>query len=178
MEGAADAGEIVVSETTAAALRAADLGAAKGPGRLLRRRAPLDGCVDIDRCAGGSPAGPRPVALHPRRAARARCWPTCVNPSTGSSPSRSSTTAGTDAMLEQLGAGASPRALEQLVVVVQHAADRQDVAFLGTDIDADGGKIILTAGVPTTSGDDEDAGCCSRSREIADADLDLPSSWA
>ncbi len=37
MEGAAAAGEIVVGDTTAGALRDADLGATKGPGRLLRR---------------------------------------------------------------------------------------------------------------------------------------------
>jgi len=29
----------------------------------------VDGFVDTDRCAGGSPTGPRPVARHPRGAA-------------------------------------------------------------------------------------------------------------
>src|SRR5262249_40267903 len=80
---------------------------------------------------------------------------------------------GTDAMLERLGAGRVAAALEQLVVVVQRAADRQNVAFLGTDIDADGGKIIPTAGAPTTSGDDERR-MLRVLREIADADLALP----
>ena len=37
MEGTADAGEIVLSPATAAALRPAVVGAAKGPGFLLRR---------------------------------------------------------------------------------------------------------------------------------------------
>ena len=37
MEGTADAGEIVLSPSTAAALRPAVVGAAKGPGLLLRR---------------------------------------------------------------------------------------------------------------------------------------------
>ena len=45
--------------------------------------------------------------------------------------------------------------LDELVRHVQTAADRHDVTFLATDVDHDGGKIILTAGAPSTSGDDD-----------------------
>ena len=45
--------------------------------------------------------------------------------------------------------------LDQLVTDVQVAVDGQGVTFLGIDIDHDGGKVILVAGAPSTSGDDE-----------------------
>ena len=62
---------------------------------------------------------------------------------------------GTDDLIETEGAGATADRLDALVTIVQRAADRQEVAFLATDVDRDGGKIILTAGAPSTSGDDE-----------------------
>ena len=39
---------------------------------------------------------------------------------------------------------------------VQKAVDSRRVTFLATDISADGGKIILTAGVPQATGNDEE----------------------
>ncbi len=45
--------------------------------------------------------------------------------------------------------------LDNLVTDVQEAVDAQGITFLGTDIDHDGGKVILVAGAPSTSGDDE-----------------------
>jgi class 3 adenylate cyclase/tetratricopeptide (TPR) repeat protein len=171
MEGAADAGEIVISEATARALRPADVGEPKGPGRLLRREprssvpptsssapvVPAPG-LDLSRCI--------PVALRESLLANLR------------EPEHRLITvafvhyAGTDAMLEKFGPQRVAAALEQLVVVAQRAVERHRVAFLGTDIDADGGKIILTAGAPTSSGDDE-CRMLLALRDIADADLDL-----
>ena len=172
MEGAAAAGEIVVGDTTAGALRDADLGATKGPGRLLRR-APR---WTVASTPTGAPVVPPPdLDL-------SRCIPVALRDSLMADlrePEHRLVTvafvhySGTDAMLEQRGAESTAEALEQLVVVAQRAASRQNVAFLGTDIDADGGKIILTAGAPTTSGDDERRMLLTL-REIADADLDLP----
>ena len=63
---------------------------------------------------------------------------------------------GTDALLESAGPQAVADYLDQLVTDVQDAVDRHGVTFLGTDIDHDGGKIILVAGAPSTSGDDEE----------------------
>ena len=40
--------------------------------------------------------------------------------------------------------------------IVQEAADEHEVTLLGTDIDHDGGKLILVAGVPRRIGDDEE----------------------
>jgi class 3 adenylate cyclase/tetratricopeptide (TPR) repeat protein len=46
--------------------------------------------------------------------------------------------------------------LDHLVRAVQQAADRHAITFLGTDIDAGGGKIILTTGAPESRGNDEE----------------------
>ena len=63
---------------------------------------------------------------------------------------------GTDARIEQNGAAAVADELHRLVSVVEEATEEQGIAFLGSDVDADGGKLILTAGAPTVTGDDED----------------------
>ena len=46
--------------------------------------------------------------------------------------------------------------LERFVRTVQAACAEHAVTFLETDIDRDGGRIILVAGAPTTAGDDEE----------------------
>ena len=152
MEGTAEAGEIVISGDTAAALRPGVVGGAKGPGYLLRRApaVPHDAFVpfetvdpDVDLVRG------IPVGL---RAALASTHQ--------ESEHRRVTVAflhfdGTDALIEDQGLSVTADRLEALVSTVQAAADRQEVSFLATDVDRDGGKIILTAGAPSTSGDDE-----------------------
>ena len=47
-------------------------------------------------------------------------------------------------------------ALDELVALVQDVADADQVCFLGSDIDADGGKLILTAGAPRALGDEDE----------------------
>ncbi len=47
-------------------------------------------------------------------------------------------------------------ALDELIVDAGAAAEEYDVTFLGTDVDRDGGKIILAAGVPRAVGQDEE----------------------
>ncbi len=63
--------------------------------------------------------------------------------------------------------------LDALVTVTQRAVERQEVTFLATDADRDGGKIILVAGAPATSGDDEHRMLLAV-REIMDAGAPLP----
>ena len=46
--------------------------------------------------------------------------------------------------------------LNTMISCVERSADRYGVCFLATDIDANGGKIILTAGAPTLSANDEE----------------------
>jgi class 3 adenylate cyclase/tetratricopeptide (TPR) repeat protein len=47
-------------------------------------------------------------------------------------------------------------ALDHLVRIVQDSVDSRGVTFMATDVSSDGGKIILTAGVPGTTGNDEE----------------------
>src|SRR5439155_21158195 len=47
-------------------------------------------------------------------------------------------------------------ALDALVRGIQRATEMHGVTFLETDVDVDGGRIILIAGAPETYGDDEE----------------------
>ena len=151
MEGTATAGEIVVSERTATALSASDLGPAKGAGRLLRRRP-------------AATASPTPRGAVDSAADLSRCIPVAILDSalrSGHEPEHRRVTVaflhfdGTDAMFARAGAPAVADYLDHLVTDVQEAVDAHDITFLGSDIDHDGGKLILVAGAPSTSGDDE-----------------------
>ena len=151
MEATASAGEIVVSERTAAALSASDLGLAKGAGRLLRR------CPTVT-------ASPTPRDAVDPRSDLAHCIPRGILDSalrSGHEPEHRRVTVaflhfdGTDAMFAESGTDAVADYLDTLIMDVQDAVDGQGITFLGTDIDHDGGKVILVAGAPSTSGDDE-----------------------
>src|SRR5439155_607176 len=52
-------------------------------------------------------------------------------------------------------------------------AEEQDVAFLASDVDADGGKLILTGGAPKVTGNDEERILLAL-RNIVSSDLPLP----
>ena len=170
MEGTADAGQIVVSPATAAALRPGVVGEAVGPGFLLRRAPDLTGDpfvpfepVDtgVDIVTG------IPVAL--RAALRAR----------HQEPEHRRVTVaflhfdGTDELITARGVAEAADQLDELIRTVQVAADRNQVTFLATDVDHDGGKVILTAGAPSTLGDDEHRMLLTL-REVMDAGLRLP----
>ncbi len=152
MEATADAGEIVISHDTADRLPPGAVGAAKGEGRLLRWRHVVEG--------GPGPTPTRPVpesviALSVPTALRAR-----LGQRAGESEHRLASVAfvkfvGTDDLLASRGPDATAAALHGIVRSVQRAAAVESVTFLASDIDANGGKLILTAGVPSTQEDDE-----------------------
>ena len=153
MEQTADAGEIVVSAATAERLAAGAVGADKGEGRLLRWRR-----GDGDEGPGPTPA--RPVI----GAAVATCVPVALRARLGrhggESEHRLASVAfikfsGVDDLLASDGPDSTAAALDAVVRSVQDAAQRESVTFLASDIDANGGKIILTTGVPVTLEDDE-----------------------
>ncbi len=170
MEATADAGEIVISDATASALRPGVVGASKGPGHLLRRApaVPADSFLpfeyvdpDLD-LLHGIPTGLRDV----------------LSGSHQESEHRRVTVAfihfdGTDGLIERVGPTETADQLDALVSHVQRAVERQEITFLATDADQDGGKIILTAGAPSTSGDDEHHMLLAV-REIMDAHGPLP----
>ena len=62
----------------------------------------------------------------------------------------------TDAILADEGPRALTTAIDEALQIVQNAAAAHDVCFLGTDVDIDGGKIILVGGAPRSAGDDTD----------------------
>jgi class 3 adenylate cyclase/tetratricopeptide (TPR) repeat protein len=172
MESVADAGEIVASPATVDRLGEAArhlVREAKGPGHLLRRKAVADDDSSFEPIEPLGAAAEIGVPLALRRHLLA---------GGGESEHRNVAVAfvhfdGTDEILAGEGPAVMATALHDLVSVVQAAVEAEDVTFLATDIDADGGKVILAAGAPTALEDDE--GRLLRAvRQIADADLRLP----
>jgi class 3 adenylate cyclase len=141
MEAASEAGEIVLSPETAAVLPAAAVGEEKGPGLLLQgdpegtgTPAPLPEVADelIERAL--------PVAI---RAQLLEGGPL-------ESEHRNAALAfirfsGVDEVLRSEGPDAVADALEALVNAIESAAVDHGVAFLESDVDRDGGRIILAA---------------------------------
>lgn len=159
MEAAAGPGEILVSHATAAAIDPRWTGAHKGGGQLLRNL----------RIGAGDPA------VKPPEAPAVTPVPTGVHDISDSIPvglrahllagevepeHRNGSVAfihfdGVDGLLERSGPEAVAETLDGLIRLVQDAAHAEEVTFLTTDIDRDGGKIVLVTGVPRVLGDDE-----------------------
>ncbi|HEX4882763.1 MAG TPA: adenylate/guanylate cyclase domain-containing protein, partial [Casimicrobiaceae bacterium] len=170
MEQTASAGEILLSRETAERLPASCRGEAKGDGILLAV-APDEG--------GKVALVPRPRLPVDRLA---RCLPVAVRNHVraggGASEHRPVTIAflrfdGIDALIAEQGMKAAAEALHALVAVVEAATEAQDVALLASDLDANGGKMILTAGAPKVTGDDEERMLLAI-RRILDTPLPLP----
>ena len=151
IEAAAEAGQVAISADTAALLGPRLVGAVKGPGYLL----------------GSAPKVP------PRPADRVRDVtgldlehylppPVAENLLAGGHEGEHRRVAiafvefsGTDQLLAAHGADAVAALLQYVISAAQDAAHANDVTFLGTDINADGGKIILVAGAPRSTRRDE-----------------------
>jgi class 3 adenylate cyclase/tetratricopeptide (TPR) repeat protein len=169
LEDISEAGEILVSDAAAAALPRRLLGDRKGPGLLLRAAPP------------GEPSGHEPLP-DVDGLDLASCVPEPIREHLAAGPAepehRQATVAfvhfdGTDALIEDEGPEAAAAALAALVETAQAAAVEHDICVFESDIDADGGKLILVGGVPRTAGDDEERmlrTLCA----ISDAELRLP----
>ncbi len=152
MESTADAGEILVSPDTARRLPTSATGNAKGAGLLLKWRYPV---------VASKGASPRlPVS----REAIAECLPVVLLQYLAQGPPepehRVATVGfvkfqGVDELMAATGPAGVAVALHDLISTVQHAADAAGVTLLATDLDKDGGKLILVTGVPATQGDDD-----------------------
>jgi predicted ATPase/class 3 adenylate cyclase len=169
MEAGAEAGEILLSAAAAAALPAGRIGNEKAGGHLLKG--------DVSVSSAGLLPLPDVTGLPLEQ-----CVPLAIRDYIGSErvepEHRQATIAflrftGSDRLLAERGGPELSAALEGLVRVVQTAADEHRVSFLETDIDSDGGRLILVAGAPRTAGDDEER-MLRTVRAIADADLRLP----
>jgi class 3 adenylate cyclase/tetratricopeptide (TPR) repeat protein len=151
MEGTAEAGEILLSAAAAAKLESGYVGAAKGSGFLLAAEpsaaARLESLPDVaglelERCV--------PVAV------REELLTGAVEPEHRQAAVAFLRFHGTDELIAASGAEAAADALEELVRAVQAATDEHSVCFLESDIDKDGGRIVLVAGAPQTSEEDEE----------------------
>lgn len=78
----------------------------------------------------------------------------------------------TDEIIERDGPDAFAARLQRVTEIVTQAAAAHLVHWLATDVYADGGKFILAAGAPSSSGQDDDD-MLQTLREIFDADLPL-----
>ncbi len=168
METIADATEIVVSPATARALPATCITAPKGHGFLIGAAVPdvESGPVDTSPAVGDL-EGYVPLAVRER-----------ITAGVTEPEHRQVTIAfihfgGVDGLLATGGPNAVGAALSDLVGRVQAAIDPRGVAFLATDVYDDGGKIILTAGAPTATGNDSERMLLAL-REIVGRDSGLP----
>ncbi len=151
MEDLSEAGDILLSPAAAALVDARVVGAGKGKGALLRSapagRGQLMPLPDVE---GIDLETYLPSALRPALAAGA------VEAEHRHATVGMVRFSGADALFEAEGAEALAAAVEELVLVVQAASDEHGVCFLESFIDEDGGRIVLVAGAPQTSGNDEE----------------------
>ncbi len=170
LEREAGAGEILISDETAAQLPAECRGEAKGPGFHLRQ---------------GPPGETGELKLHDPPSVPPETLVRCLSPAIrahvlggGGMPEHRPVTIafirfeGTDALIAERGAEAAAEALQRLVTTVEAATEEQGVSFLASDVDADGGKLILTTGAPKVSGNDEERMLLALAK-IAAGDLPL-----
>ena len=152
MEGAAEAGQIIVSPATAARLDPGVIGAPCGPGFLLAAAPSIDdpGYTLADKGNDALLLQAVPVALREH-----------LNSSLRDAEHRRVTIAflkfkGLDERISDDGPAATADALDTMIRIAQEGADRHGITFLGTDVDAGGGKVLLIAGAPVSGGNDEE----------------------
>ncbi len=168
MESRADAGEIALSPSTAAALDPRDLGEPKGPAILLRRGPKVVGerggwiegveALDVPSCV--------PIAVREHLLAG------------GGEPEHRPLIAafihfmGADELLASDGPEVLADALDETISAVERIALDHGVAFFDTDIYQSGGKVMLIAGAPTSTGADEER-MLRAMRAVLDTELPL-----
>jgi class 3 adenylate cyclase len=170
MEAAASAGQILVSTATARLLPERWTGVACGPGVLLAR---------VPEQPSWTPGDAHELPPDDDVAA---CLSTAVRAHLRGAPAaaehRTATVAflqygSLDRMIATSGPAAAADALDELVRAAQEAADRYEICFLNSDIAADGGKLLFTAGAPRAVGDDEERMLLAM-RQIVDSGTKLP----
>jgi class 3 adenylate cyclase/tetratricopeptide (TPR) repeat protein len=168
MESAADAGEILLSPATAALLPGGCLGAAKGPGVLLRKVPP-----------GLARGGPDPVevtgdltALVPA-AVRRRVEAGVHDPEHRHVGIGFVHMGKVDGFLREHGPDALADQLDHLVTVAEQSAADAGICLVASDVSTDGVKLLLTAGAPEGV-EDVEGRMLDAARTILDADYDLP----
>jgi len=152
MEETASAGEILISSSTKAALDVDAARGEKGEGWLLGWRKARIECCGWSARAQLDPAA---VAESIPMALRGFLEHGVAEPEHHIATVGFIKYQGVDALMEESGPTAVAEALDELVRNVQHSVEEEGVTFLASDIDQDGGKIIIAAGVPGVQEDDE-----------------------
>ena len=168
MEGAASAGQILLSPALAATLPSANRGRRLGPGVLLAGTPPEPATTPIERLSTA-------IDLTPfvARGLRETLQEGEVEPEHRVVTIAFVHYGGFDDLVLHQGSAVAAAALESLVVAAQRAVDDRGVTFLSTDVAPDGGKIILTAGAPVVTGADEEQMLLAV-RDVVAADIALP----
>lgn len=178
LEAACGAGQIAVSGASAALLPRKVLGKAvagldSSRAHFLRSRPavgdPADGADAADAADSAKPADPagptKPANLAGQTvdvsAALAPLIRSHLRASSGEPEHRPVAVGfvrftGADAVWHDLGVEPLTRAVDEVVRNVQRACLDHDVTFFESDIDRDGGKIMLTAGAPRSTGNDSE----------------------
>jgi class 3 adenylate cyclase/tetratricopeptide (TPR) repeat protein len=169
MESTAAAGQILVSRATAELLPARSLGEAKAEGILIRRSPNIgyERAEAVEDIEGLELAASLPLRI------REHLQSGLGEPEHRPVAVSFIEISGTDDLLERGGPEVLASALDETIRTVQAACARHDVTFLETDISANGLKVLLAAGVPTTSGDNEGAMLVAV-RRILDSGSPLP----
>jgi class 3 adenylate cyclase/tetratricopeptide (TPR) repeat protein len=169
MESTATAGEIVMSQATADALPRRSWGAERGSGRLLRLAPAVpDAEYDVIRPEAEIDAWQAiPLAVREHLIAGGR------DPEHRQAAIAFVLFGDVDASVAPAQSESPADMMQELIAHVQRSAEEYGVSFLGTDIAANGGKIIIAAGVPTSTGDHEERMLLAL-RRIVEFDGPLP----
>ena len=170
MEGEASSGQILLSRATAALLPGSCVGAECGIGVLLARtpsRQVRDGYVEPIKIPDDIVMKCLSTEL------RAHLLAGSVAPEHRTANATFIQFGTLDELIRARGADAAARDLDELVRIVQDAADRYQVCFLGSDVAGDGGKLLLSSGAPRALGDDEERMLLAL-RQVIDAQPSLP----
>jgi len=168
MEAAAEAGEIAVSAASARSLPPDVLGDAREGGFLLAA-APT---ADLDE-RPLPPVDDLPLVDCVPRLIRAHLTSDVAEPEHRQAAVAFIRFSGTDALVQAEGAAAAASAVAEVVEAVQAAAAEHEVCFLESDIDRDGGRIVLVAGAPRVSENDVER-MLRTVRAASDRETELP----
>ncbi len=152
MESTAEAGEIVISPATAELVDPRVVGAPKGDGWLLRAEPHIEfeRTTDLTDVTGLDLARMVPEGIREHLLAKV------AEPEHRSAVISFIAFGGVDRLVEEAGPEDLAGDFEELFQSVQSAVHRHGVTFFQTDIAVDGGKIMLLAGAPTSSENDEE----------------------
>jgi class 3 adenylate cyclase/tetratricopeptide (TPR) repeat protein len=168
LEDLAEAGEIVVSAETAARVDPAWLREERAAARVMARLEPGASVVPPPPDVTG-----RDLDLYVPGSLR-----THLAVASGEAEHRRVTVAfvklsGIHALLAEHGPDELLERIDSLAAAVAHASEAYGITWLESDIDVDAFKLYLTAGAPSSTGDDAE-GMLRGLREILAADVGLP----